>query len=993
MAAVLLQLAVIRLGGLERVESRLHFNGSGLLNDEQLNREAARAQLRVLILEDKETDTILLLRALRRSNFDPVPRVVASKSGFLDALEDEFDLILADYSLEDMNGADALRILGERGLDIPVIIVTGTVTEEVVVECMRLGAADYLLKDRLARLGEAIKGALRAWELREENRVAERELEAAREQAQRDYLALLDRLAGLAEQVGLAPDARSVYRALFDFCIWSTPADSIFVASFDHETELRTCEYTAGVVSGVYEEHDPAELPKMPLHDSPQGRAIKSAEVVLVRDYRAEVVELGLPVVELGSDVDVNKAKSAVAVPLRVAGRTIGAFELQSTKPAVFDESHITPLAMAANHAAIALENVRLLDREREQRRLAETSERRYRDLVEQASDGIVVFDEDGSVSQMNPMMRGLIGTDSGGDDAYNIRNWLFDRDSNTWTLPFTRLDAGHTVLNERRVRRPHADDLPVETNTRKLADGNYQTIVRDISERKRAAEALLEEKRFSDTVINSLPGVFYVVDEDYRLVRWNNNVNAVTGYSESEIATMSPLDFFSDEQRPLLQDRIRSVVEDGSATALARLRGKDGRETPYFFSSVRLLAGGRTFVMGTGLDVSQQQQAEERERELNLELEKRLARLSALHEIDMAITGSVDLRLTLNVVLDKVVRELEADACSVWVYEEPNQRLDRLASKGFTSDRSGPADARLGDGPVGRCGLERRIVRLAGNQLAREPVAGGESEFSDYLAVPLVSKGKLQGVLEVFGRSELESAGDWLEFLEALALQTAIAIDNVMLFQGLERSASELALAYDATIEGWARALDLRDHETEGHSRRVTEITESLARHMGVAESDLAHIRRGALLHDIGKLGVPDAILAKPAELSDEEREVMKKHARLGYELLYPVTFLRPAIDIPYCHHEKWDGSGYPRGLRGEEIPLPARIFAVADVFDAVTSNRPYRRAWSVARALDYLADGAGEQFDPQVVRAFLELYRREDGDRSSGGATPERE
>jgi PAS domain S-box-containing protein/putative nucleotidyltransferase with HDIG domain len=955
-------------------------------SDQQVN-GPEEARLRVLILEDNETDTRLLLRAMQRSSFDPVPCVVATRKEFLEALENEFDLILADYTLADLNAADALRIMRERGIDIPVIIVTGTVAEDVVVECMRLGAADYLLKDRMARLGEAIKQALRAWELREENRRAERELEEARAKAQRDYFALLDRLADLAEQVGLAHDVHSVYRALFDFCAWSTPADSIFVASFDPESELRTCEYSAGLVDGVYEENDPSQLPRMPLHDSPQGRAIKSGEVVIVRDYEKEVVGLGLPIVSLGSDVEINKARSSVAVPLRVAGRTVGAFELQSIRPGVFDESHVTPLTMAANHAAIALENVGLLAREREQRLAAESSERRYRELVEQASDGIVVFDRDGTVRQINPMMRSLVGAPLEREPTGNVGDWLLDRDGDTWTLPFTRLDAGQPVLNERRLRRPNGEDLPVETNTRRLADGSYQTMVRDISERKRAAEALLNEKIFSDTVINSLPGVFYVFDEDNRLVRWNNNLNVVSGYDGPEIATMSPLDFFSEEQHETLTKQVLGVFEEGSVVTLARLLTKEGKEIPYFFSSVRLMMNGRRYIMGTGLDVSQQVKAEERERELNLELEKRLARLSALHEIDMAITGSVDLRLTLSVVLDKVMGELGVDACTVWLYEKSSQSLSRASTKGLGSLGGRRAEMQLGQGAVGACGLDRRIVRLTGDEVAREQVLhGARNGFSDYMAVPLLSKGQLQGVLELFGRGTLEKGDDWQEFLEALALQAAIAVDNVMLFEGLERSAVDLTLAYDATIEGWARALDLRDHETEGHSRRVTELTVGLARHMGVSEADLAHLRRGALLHDIGKLGVPDVILAKPGDLSDEEREIMQRHARLGYELLSPIAFLRSAVDIPYCHHERWDGSGYPRGLQGEEIPLAARLFAAADVFDALTSDRPYRTAWPVKRALDYLLEGAGAQFDPRVVRAFLELHGEDQHDPADG-------
>ena len=183
------------------------------------------------------------------------------------------------------------------------------------------------------------------------------------------------------------------------------------------------------------------------------------------------------------------------------------------------------------------------------------------------------------------------------------------------------------------------------------------------------------------------------------------------------------------------------------------------------------------------------------------------------------------------------------------------------------------------------------------------------------------------------------------------------------------------LQRAYDATIEGWSRAMDLRDHETEGHCQRVTDLTLRLARGLGISEEQLIHIRRGALLHDIGKMGVPDAILLKPGPLTDQEWVIMHQHPRLAYEMLSPIDFLRPALSIPYCHHEKWDGGGYPRQLRGEAIPLEARIFAIIDVWDALRSDRPYRAGWPELKIYDHLQQLAGTHFDPRIVTAFVEL------------------
>jgi putative two-component system response regulator len=184
-----------------------------------------------------------------------------------------------------------------------------------------------------------------------------------------------------------------------------------------------------------------------------------------------------------------------------------------------------------------------------------------------------------------------------------------------------------------------------------------------------------------------------------------------------------------------------------------------------------------------------------------------------------------------------------------------------------------------------------------------------------------------------------------------------------------------QLLTAYEATIEGWSHAMDLRDKETEGHSRRVTELTLKLAKAFGMSEEELLHIRRGSLLHDMGKLGVPDSILHKPASLTDEEWTVMRKHPQFAYEMLYPIEYLRSSLDIPYCHHEKWDGTGYPRGLKGEEIPISARIFAIVDVWDALTSDRPYRPAWTKEKALSYIQEQSGKHFDPQLYSLFLKI------------------
>jgi putative nucleotidyltransferase with HDIG domain len=246
-----------------------------------------------------------------------------------------------------------------------------------------------------------------------------------------------------------------------------------------------------------------------------------------------------------------------------------------------------------------------------------------------------------------------------------------------------------------------------------------------------------------------------------------------------------------------------------------------------------------------------------------------------------------------------------------------------------------------------------------------------------EYFGVPLISKGEVKGVLEIFHRSQLRPNREWLELLETMAGQAAIAIDNSQLFEKIQHSNLELALAYDATIEGWSRAMDLRDQETEGHTQRVTEKTVLLARSLGLPDEDILHIRRGALLHDIGKIGVPDNILLKDGPLTEKEWDIMRKHPQYAYEMLHPINYLRPSMEIPHLHHEKWDGTGYPLGLKGEQIPLAARIFAIVDVYDALTSDRPYRKAWSEEKALNYIREQSGRHFDPELVEKFIQLLQ----------------
>lgn len=485
--------------------------------------------------------------------------------------------------------------------------------------------------------------------------------------------------------------------------------------------------------------------------------------------------------------------------------------------------------------------------------------------------------------------------------------------------------------------------------------------------------------------VESSITGI-YVYDFNEGInVYINPQYTQLTGYTLEAINALEAEEFFAlfhPEDQAEVAKHMEEVAKaaDGEVIQLEyRFKTADGRWT-------WLLSGDTVFerddtgkvsrFMGTFIDISDRKETEER-------IVHQVKNLTALRNIDLAIAGSVDLSITANIILDQIISRLRVDAASILLLDAHTNILKYLAGRGFLTPGIQNTRLRIGQGFGGEAALERKKrlipdLSASDHSFARADLLEGE-DFVSYYAVPLVTKGYVVGLLDIFTRSRLEPDEEWTAFLEALQGQTAIAIENALLFDDLQRANLELEVAYDSTLEGWVKALDLKDDQTKGHTQRVTELASSLAVKMGVSRNELIHVHRGALLHDIGKMGIPDSILLKPGELNDEETEIMKQHPGLAYEWLHSIPYLRPALDIPYAHHEKWDGSGYPRGLEGDSIPLNARIFAVVDVWDALNSDRPYRKAWTSEKALDYIREQSGTHFDPQVVEAFLALIEAE--------------
>ncbi|HEX9859715.1 MAG TPA: HD domain-containing phosphohydrolase, partial [Nitrospirota bacterium] len=512
-------------------------------------------------------------------------------------------------------------------------------------------------------------------------------------------------------------------------------------------------------------------------------------------------------------------------------------------------------------------------------------------------------------------------------------------------------------------------------------ATGYFVAIFDNITDRKLAEENIREsEARLKEAQSIGRFGYWLMYPESGKVL-WSDELYKLYGRDPSlgPASLGESLEYFPGQQE-LITGSMKKAEETGETVQYDLKVVLPGGITGCHAVTVNASKGpdgSLEFYHGTVQDITDRKLAEEN-------IRRDMEHLAGLRLIDIAISGSHDLRVTLNVLLEQTIKQLHVDAACVLMLNPYSQVLEYALGYGFKGDRISLASVRLGEGFAGRAAMSRHTLAIPEITVVHDGTTPWhlieDEGFKAYIGVPLVAKGHIKGVLEIFNRSPLRQDKDWLNFAEALAGQAAIALDNAELFERLEHSNNELLLAYDTTIEGWSRALDYRDKETEGHSLRVTDMAVRLCKAVGIGEEELVHVRRGALLHDIGKLGVPDSILLKPGKLTGDEFAVIKKHPDIAFKLLSPIPFLRIALDVPYCHHEKWDGTGYPRGLKGEEIPLSARIFSIIDVWDALRSDRPYRPAWPEDKTREHMRSESGTHFDAKLLDIFLSMDWNED-------------
>ena len=362
---------------------------------------------------------------------------------------------------------------------------------------------------------------------------------------------------------------------------------------------------------------------------------------------------------------------------------------------------------------------------------------------------------------------------------------------------------------------------------------------------------------------------------------------------------------------------------------------------------------------------------------------EAHVKKLSSLQRVQQIVLENLSLPTTLDMMVEQVVKELAVDAVNIQYLHPGLQSLRSIAQTGFRQKVFRDAGQEIGDGLAGRAAQTKSIVHVRDLNNCLDEVNRtlefSTEKFVSYYGVPLLVKNRLVGVLEILNRSVMNPDANWVDLLKLIAGLVAVAIDLQNLTNDLERSSKKIAEAFDGVIMGWATALELRGIEPEGHAIRTQDLTSRLAIKMGISGTELDDIRQGALLHDIGKMGIPDGVLLKGSVLNAEEMKLIGRHPIDAYELLKSVDGLKGVLDIPLYHHERWDGEGYPYGMEGEGIPLSARIFAVVDVWDAMQTDRPYRKAYSRTEALHHLKEQSGKHFDPEVLRAFVEMLEED--------------
>ncbi|MBA4374792.1 MAG: hypothetical protein C0401_01275 [Anaerolinea sp.] len=738
---------------------------------------------------------------------------------------------------------------------------------------------------------------------------------------------------------------RSIHLGLMDLM----PAENFFIALYDAESDILSFPY-------FVDQFDSQPAPKKPGKGLTEyvlqtGKPLLvNPEVFNLLVEENEVESIGAPSVDW------------MGVPLLIENQVIGVMGAQTYSEGIrFKKRDEQMITFVSTQVAMAIE------RKRAEQAL-KSSKQRNELLVQASTDGIFLETLAGEILDCNRIAEQMYGYSREEFMALHVtdlvlKEYVIDKpDYVKW-----QLDQGGRIGNVPNIRKD-GTVFPVEISTKITGiegDKFVVAYVRDVTEQKKAENAILEsEAKFRALAQTTAAGIFIHRAEQFLYVnpRWCE----ITGYSEQELLKMSLWDTVTQDELPVVKQKYEDRIRGNSEIVRyeTAIFTKKGEKKWLDITAGFIDYQGEKSTIGTAIDITYRKQRE--------------------HELEVVAHISDALRTTLSreeirpTILRELMDLLEIDGAIISTIEKGKElsTFERAVGCWYALDK---LSLKVSDGLSG-------FIVVSG-----KPYSNFHASHDPHFAfpelvhnltsiagVPLITKGETIGSL-LIGSARVLTDNE-LRLLKTIGDLAASAIHRSDLYEQTSLQAQELKQAYDATLEGWAHALELRDKETQGHSIRIANMTLKLAKRMGYKDEDLENVRRGALLHDIGKMGVPDTILLKPGSLSEDEWTIMQKHPAYAYDMLSELQYFKEALDIPYCHHEWWDGTGYPRGLKGTEIPLVARIFAIVDAWDALVSDRPYRKAWVKRTALKHIIDQAGTHFDVEVVNNFVQILKEEE-------------
>ena len=993
--------------------------------------------LRVLLVEKEEKDRELITQQLERGGFEVEIQTVGTEREYFTQLDADHDVIISQYALMQFDALRALEILKEKELDIPFIVIGGKVGEELAVESIKQGAADFLLKARLNRLGQVVKRVVQESKVQREKK----QTEASLEEGVTRYRNLLETCpVGIAlvrqgeltfvnragaHLLGAASPKQLLDRPLADF---TQPDSQESLEERLHQTETEGTDTILLQEKFVRLDGQEIDVEVEAVSATDNGN---QATLLVLRDITGQerqerllpfhtnlLAQLPDAVVAVDNDRSItywnrSAEKMYDIASEEVLGRKLDEVYQQrwfnaedekaseealattgfwrgnkihdvKTGKEIHVSSSVSRLHDETGEISGLVSVTRDITRQRQTEDTFKKERNFYSSVLGAAASLVLVLDKEGRILLFNRACEELSGYSVNEVRKKHLWDFLmspeeaqsaqaFFKDLKSDQFPHSHEDYWITKDATRRL---------VAWSERALTDekGSVACVVAtgaEISEHREAKEAKHESAEYFRSLVENAADTLIILDKD-GIIRFESpSLEKMLGYKPGEFEEKSFRELVHPDNVPIFSNTMEEVKKKPGATALMQfqLQNKEGTWISVEGLSKNLLSDPAiSGIVLTTRDITKRKKAEKG-------IQRQLQTLDAIHAIDVATSSGLDLQVTTKVILEQLTAQLGVDAASVLLFNPDTHVLKHFSGLGFRSIAVTRSHVSLGEGIAGKAALERELIHILdlrdSEEGSKRAELLAEEEFVTYYALPLVARGELKGVLEIFHRSPLSPNADWLEFLSTVGSQAALSIDNADLIDKLQRHNTGLGFAYDTTLEKISHALDLREQLSGGHSQRLAEWTLQLGEVVGMEGRDLVHERRGALLHDIGKIRIPESILLKPGPLTDEEWEIMRKHPGYSFQLLSDIPYLRSAVSIPYCHHEKWDGSGYPRGLKGKEIPLSARVFAIVEAWDVLCCDRPYRKAWPAEKAREHLRSHSGIDFDPEIVEKFLELEK----------------